>query len=343
MPIASGSALGDERVDVGQAAADVQVRARAEHDGRARLAREAPIVGAGVDHVDEQRRGLGLERAQRRQVGDGRLARHARRRVDAHAGQQRGPAAGAVAQQRELVFVLGDVNRGRAPRGGRGREDAARAARDRRSRGRAAPGRSRGAPASRRRPRRARARRRPARRRSRISRDPNSSWNSTPARPARPIPGAAASELPTSPTAAVPSATAAAAAAAAASRCRCRPCRRCERRISVVAQANRPCPPGTASACAGQLEVAVRVDQAGQQHALARAPRRASGNSARTSARPPTASTAPSSRERDARRRRSAGAQSGRTQRALTNFTADPPVVPTRRPAARSACCAGAA
>ena len=51
-------AVGDERVDVGQAAADVQVRARAEHDGRAGLAREAPIVGAGVDHVDEQRRRL---------------------------------------------------------------------------------------------------------------------------------------------------------------------------------------------------------------------------------------------------------------------------------------------
>jgi Polysaccharide biosynthesis protein len=53
-----------------------------------------------------------------------RLARRARRRVDPHRAQQVGPAAGAVAQERDLVGVLGDVDGGAFPGCHGGREDA---------------------------------------------------------------------------------------------------------------------------------------------------------------------------------------------------------------------------
>ena len=67
-------AVGEQRAHVGQAAADVEVRARAQDDGRAGVTREAAVVRGGVDHVHEQRRRRAREGAQAREVGDGLLA-----------------------------------------------------------------------------------------------------------------------------------------------------------------------------------------------------------------------------------------------------------------------------
>ena len=116
-------AVVEQRRDVGQAPADVKVRARAENDGRAGLAREPAILGAGTDHVNEQRRRRTVEGPERRQIFDRRLSGHARRRVDAHRRQHRGPGAAAVAEQGDLVLVLGEVDGGGVPLGGSCGED----------------------------------------------------------------------------------------------------------------------------------------------------------------------------------------------------------------------------
>ena len=334
-----------QRVDVGQAAADVQVRARAEHDRRAGLARDAPIVGAGVDHVHEQRRRLRLRR--RPATRGTRPATCAGTRVAGRRPCRRAAraSAGAVAQQRQLVLVLGDVDRRWRARRRRPRRRCARAARGRRSRGRAARARSRGRSGQ---PAAASARSRAASASASpvaISREPTSSWNSTPrqARGGR-SPGAAASELPTSPMAAVPSATAAAAAVRGGGALRVGRCRSCGRPSASSPRRTGPCRRGRPSTCR-QLQVAVRVDQARQQRRPRARSSTASGNSARSSAR---AARPPAPRRRRPARprpRRSAARAIGTTQRALSTFTRRVPSAwpSRRRPAARSACCGGAA
>ena len=346
VPIASAQAVGDQRVDVGQAAADVQVRARAEDDGRARLAGDAPIVGVGVDHVHQQRRRLRLERAQRREVRDGRFAR-----ARASTGSTPMPASSAgqrpraVAQQRQLVFVLGDVDRGRAPGGGRGREDARQqlgtdgVGRVRRGHVAEALGPVGGGA------RRARARRRPARRRSRSRASRTARGTARRARPARPIPGAAASELPTSPIAAVPSATAAAAAVRGGLALRVRRCRPCGRSSASSPRRTGPCRPGRASTCADSSRWLCALTRPGSSTPSARSSD-ASGNSARTSARRPTASTAPSSASASAPSAIGGARDRHHPARAHHLHVGRlrlPSAALRRPPAARSACCAGAA
>jgi len=49
-----GQVRGQESAHVRQAATDVQVRTRAEHDRGAVLVRERDVLGAGTDHVHEK-------------------------------------------------------------------------------------------------------------------------------------------------------------------------------------------------------------------------------------------------------------------------------------------------
>ena len=226
--------------------------------------------------------------------------------------------------------------------GGRGREDAARAARDRRSRGRAAPGRSRGASgqsgvglgALARGVRERVAGRDLARAEQLVEQHARQAGAADPGR------GRRASCRRRRP----PRCRArrrAAAAVAAGARAAGPAMSALRTRISAVAQANSPLPPGTPSAWPDSSRWQCALTRPGQQRRPRRAPRARRGTRRAARRAPPTASTVPSSASATAPSA-IGGRAIGTTQRALTHSrTASP--WPRRRPAARSACCGGGA